>query len=103
MMMIDGVLVEAAGGLSQEEARQYAEEEIERWQAEGKRLNRVVLRLDGNEVIVKAFEKSPIMRVRRITGYLSNINNFNDAKKAELYDRYKHMSDSQRAIREYAE
>ncbi|VBB05200.1 ribonucleoside-triphosphate reductase anaerobic [Lucifera butyrica] len=102
-MMMDDVLVESAGGLSQEEIRYYAAEEIGRWRSEGKVLNRVMLTLDGNEVVIKTFEKSPISRVRRITGYLSNMNNFNDAKKAELHDRYKHMSASRRAIREYAE
>ncbi|MDO6355490.1 anaerobic ribonucleoside-triphosphate reductase [Caloramator sp. CAR-1] len=31
-----------------------------------------------------------IRRIRRITGYLSTIDRFNDAKKKELYDRVKH-------------
>lgn len=29
-------------------------------------------------------------RIRRITGYLSSVYSFNDAKKAELADRVKH-------------
>jgi predicted translin family RNA/ssDNA-binding protein len=32
-----------------------------------------------------------IKRIRRITGYFSRVENFNDAKKAELYDRVVHM------------
>lgn len=32
----------------------------------------------------------PIERIRRITGYLSKVSNFNDAKKAELEHRVKH-------------
>lgn len=32
-----------------------------------------------------------ISRVRRITGYFSRVENFNDAKKAELRDRVVHM------------
>ncbi|MCW2278588.1 anaerobic ribonucleoside-triphosphate reductase [Heliophilum fasciatum] len=32
----------------------------------------------------------PIERIRRITGYLSKVNNFNDAKKAELEHRVSH-------------
>ena len=31
-----------------------------------------------------------IRRIRRITGYLSSIDRFNDAKKAELKDRRPH-------------
>jgi ribonucleoside-triphosphate reductase len=33
---------------------------------------------------------SDIRRIRRITGYLSTIDRFNDAKQAELADRVKH-------------
>ncbi|HBE76606.1 MAG TPA: anaerobic ribonucleoside triphosphate reductase, partial [Firmicutes bacterium] len=31
-----------------------------------------------------------IRRIRRITGYLSTVDRFNDAKQAELKDRVKH-------------
>ncbi|WP_227763781.1 anaerobic ribonucleoside-triphosphate reductase [Zhaonella formicivorans] len=37
------------------------------------------------------FFKREIRRVRRITGYFSEIKNFNDAKKAELRDRVAHV------------
>ena len=37
-------------------------------------------------------EGVPFQRIRRITGYLTgDINRWNDAKKAELNDRCKHM------------
>jgi ribonucleoside-triphosphate reductase len=32
-----------------------------------------------------------IRRIRRITGYLSTVDRFNDAKQAELRDRVKHQ------------
>jgi len=32
-----------------------------------------------------------IRRIRRITGYLSTIDRFNEAKKSELYNRYPHL------------
>ena len=32
----------------------------------------------------------PFTRIRRITGYLSSVYSFNNAKKAELADRVKH-------------
>ena len=35
---------------------------------------------------------SDIRRIRRITGYLSTVDRFNDAKKAELRDRHPHIS-----------
>jgi len=37
---------------------------------------------------------SDIRRIRRITGYLSTEDRFNDAKKAELYSRVKHFYDN---------
>lgn len=50
-----------------------------------------MITIDGEEVTIKSFEKSPIKRIRRITGYLSEVSNFNDAKRAELADRSIHM------------
>ena len=37
-----------------------------------------------------------IRRIRRITGYLSTVDRFNDAKKAELADRHAHTSKQSR-------
>ena len=34
-----------------------------------------------------------IKRIRRITGYLSDVTNFNSAKRAELKDRVVHFND----------
>lgn len=36
----------------------------------------------------------PFERVRRITGYLSNVSRFNDAKRCELRDRVTHSLSS---------
>ncbi|MDS1030745.1 anaerobic ribonucleoside-triphosphate reductase [Bacillota bacterium LX-D] len=46
---------------------------------------------DGEELIIKPYYRRKIQRIRRITGYLSNEKNFNDAKIAEARDRYCHM------------
>ena len=46
---------------------------------------------DKQEVKVHIYEKSPVTRTRRITGYLSNIDNFNEAKKAECLNRFTHF------------
>ena len=48
------------------------------------------LELDGDFVITKP-KYNTIKRVRRITGYLSDVNNFNPAKRAEEQDRVKHF------------
>ncbi|HWR43233.1 anaerobic ribonucleoside-triphosphate reductase [Sporomusa sp.] len=72
---------------SEKEAEYYIKEEFQYWQAKGK----VSLELDGNEVVLKAIEKSPITRVKRITGYLAKVDSFNDAKNAELDSRRVHQ------------
>ena len=49
------------------------------------------IRLDGAEVVLYP-KYDTIKRIRRITGYLSELPNFNDSKKAEEQDRVKHFS-----------
>lgn len=90
MMLVEGVMVSHPAEMTWEEATQYAEEEIGLWREKGKLLDRVEIETDGGDVIVTAKEKSPIRRVRRITGYLSELTNFNDAKQAELGGRMVH-------------
>lgn len=68
----------------------YARGEIELWRRQHKELASVALQVEGDEVVIEAVEKAPISRVRRITGYLSNVENFNNAKRAECSDRYRH-------------
>lgn len=46
--------------------------------------------LDGDYVVIKP-KYNTISRIRRITGYLSEVNNFNHAKKSEEHDRVKHI------------
>ena len=48
------------------------------------------LALDGDYVVIKP-RYNTINRIRRITGYLSEVNNFNHAKKSEEHDRVKHI------------
>lgn len=45
---------------------------------------------DNDELVYQPFYTRKIKRIRRITGYFSEINNFNNAKKAELKDRVTH-------------
>lgn len=89
-MMIENVLVEFPEAILQEEAAVYVKQELELWKAKGKMLGKVTIQIDGDDVVIKAIEKSPIRRIRRITGYLSEQHNFNDAKQAELKERFVH-------------
>ena len=89
--MINQVVVTYDPELSMDEITAIVKEEVKLWGDKSKELARVEVTLDGDDIIVKSVEKSPVRRVRRITGYLSNIENFNDAKQEELSQRYKHM------------
>jgi len=82
--------IEIHGDISEAQIQQIVEEEKELWVAKGKLLGKVVMTADGDEIEVKTFEKSPIVRIRRITGYLSHTDNWNEAKKKELMDRVTH-------------
>ena len=88
--MINQVVVTYDPELSMDEITAIVKEEVKLWGDKSKELARVEVTLDGENIIVKSVEKSPVRRVRRITGYLSNIENFNDAKQDELGARYKH-------------
>lgn len=85
------VKVMASEGISQQEIDMIMAEEARMYEAEGKQLGELTLELAGEEIVIHSAPVSNITRVRRITGYLSNQNNFNDAKRAELRDRVKHV------------
>jgi predicted DNA-binding protein YlxM (UPF0122 family) len=53
----------------------------------------IIVQKEGSDWIVEmeATQKT-IVRTRRITGYLSNLNNFNAAKKAEERERKAHVN-----------
>jgi hypothetical protein len=90
--IIDGINVEYPYGMTIGEARQYVAEEKRLWIDEGKKpsaLGKIVITLDDDYVVIKALAR--IVRTRRITGYLSNVENFNDAKRSELAERVKHF------------
>ena len=89
-MVVAGVKVIAVPVLTQEEIIQFVTEEKRLWESRNKMLGTLELGLDGEEIILTATEKSPIRRIRRITGYLSSIDNFNDAKVAECTERTRH-------------
>ena len=87
-----GFKISVEGDFSPEEVNALVEEEKAVLAATRKEIGHLSLRaLEGNQVEIKVIPKSPIRRVRRITGYLSNIENFNSAKQAECRDRLVHF------------
>lgn len=89
-MSASSVKITADPALAAEEVTAVVNEEIRLWQERGKQLGAVSLTLAGDEIVVQASEKSPIRRVRRITGYLSTLEQFNGAKRSECGDRIEH-------------
>ena len=59
-----------------------------------KRIESLDIKVDGEFVDLNyTFERQPFERIRRITGYLvGTVDRFNNAKRAEVRDRLKHMS-----------
>jgi hypothetical protein len=90
-MLVNGVKVSADPALNNEEIVTLVHDEIRLWNQRNKTLGAIELSLDGESVIIRGLEKSPIRRVRRITGYLSTVDQFNDAKRAECKDREVHV------------
>jgi len=90
-MIVQGVKVVAEQGITAEEIQAIVDEELQLWNNKGKTLAQVQLSIDDQEIVVKAIERSPIKRVRRITGYLSTEDRFNNAKQSELFDRRAHL------------
>ena len=56
------------------------------------KITRLVIKADGDFVDLTCYtEAVPFERIRRITGYLvGTLDRFNDAKRAEVGDRFKH-------------
>lgn len=76
--------------ISQTEIGFIVAEEQKLYLAQDKILAEIELTLENDEIIVKSYEASPIRRIRRITGYLSEEHNFNAAKQSELHNRVSH-------------
>ncbi|NLH46287.1 MAG: hypothetical protein GX451_09215, partial [Acholeplasmataceae bacterium] len=85
---MSGVQVNCSDGITEQEASIYVGEQLH--VMPHKTLLSVDLSLEGNDILVKPHYDS-IVRVRRITGYLSTLPRFNDAKKKEVSDRTVHL------------
>ena len=90
-LWIDEIAVLADNELTDEEVNFIVQAEKSEWASANMAIDSITLEVDCSEIKITSVERSPIRRIRRITGYLSDYNNFNAAKKAEERDRYKHM------------
>lgn len=85
--VVDGISISAGPGVSEEESRALVSEEKARAGQVGKIVTKICITADGDELIVESTTTPPIRRIRRITGYLSSTDRWNDGKLAELRDR----------------
>ena len=85
-MIVDNVKINCNIEISKEEARSY----FSLMKSPDKRLVELDVKIKDDDVVLTPHYDT-IVRVRRITGYLSNVNNFNSAKKHEQSDRVKHF------------
>ena len=84
--------IEVMGGdLSKDEVSFYIEK-IKRDNPD-KLIKEVTIKVNGDNVDMEyKYDSKPFVRIRRITGYLvGDLSRFNDAKRAEVDDRVKHM------------
>lgn len=86
-IIIDGINVTYDEGVTDAEIKEHFAEELATYKMAGKKMAFVTISIDGDELLIRSVEKSPIRRLRRITGYLSQIDSFNEGKRAELNDR----------------
>lgn len=84
--------------ISNAEIERVCKEETEYWESKGKKLHQVRFEKgeNDNELVVTSYPKTKITRIRRIKGYLSNVNNFNSAKKAEMESRVAHVKEGEK-------
>ncbi len=93
----DGIPVLCPEGLTDEEFQAVCAVEVKLWAARQRAISSIDISIDGDELVVFTREKSPIKRVRRITGYLSVLDSFNDAKQVEAADRVSHLKNGGQA------
>lgn len=80
-MIIDGV--EIRGITDEAEAREYIKRAP-------KGTTLIKCEVDGHYVNLWYYDRIPFERIRRVTGYLSSVDRWNNGKRAELADRVKH-------------
>ena len=87
-MIIDNVQINCNTEISEEEARSYFN--FEKEAKPNMTMLALDIQIDGDKVTLTPHYDT-VVRVRRITGYLSNLTRFGDAKRSEAHDRVKHF------------
>ena len=91
MIEIDGTFITHDPAITQREITDIYAAELATYKAAGKMLGTIGLTLDGDEIVIRSKSREKINRVRRITGYCADLDQFNAAKLAELRDRKVNM------------
>lgn len=79
------------GDLPQEEINAYIERAKEKYPG----CTAIDIKVDGEFVDLTYYTNQPFQRIRRITGYLvGTVDRFNDAKRDEVNNRVKHMTNT---------
>lgn len=91
-MTYQGVVVKYDDSISEEEARELTRNEKRDWwdNLDHMALGYLTIKQIDGEIELHGKEAEKVERLRRISGYLSNIDKWNNAKKGELRDRVKH-------------
>ena len=86
-MIVNNVKVNCNEEINEKEAAEY----VNMMKSPEKRLIELDIKIKDDDVLLTPHYDT-IIRVRRITGYLSNVKNFNSAKRHEQSDRVKHFN-----------
>ena len=87
-MLIDNIKINCETEISEAEARAYCK--LERQLKPHMTLIALDIEIAGDDVVLTPHYDT-VVRLRRITGYLSTLPRFGDSKKAEAHDRVSHF------------
>ena len=89
--IILGIPVTVLGAVSLAEANVLVSKEVALNDPQERKITYIeITEVSSEEVDIEVTTEGAVKKLRRITGYLSDINNFNDPKRAELADRLVH-------------
>ncbi|EGO63484.1 anaerobic ribonucleoside-triphosphate reductase [Acetonema longum] len=94
-LIIRGIPIHVDCNITADEVKKLVNEEIDMLSKQKFPLASIRIFQNDGKLMIQALAK--IKRLRRITGYLSSIDNFNDAKKAELNARVAHIDPGKNA------
>ena len=84
--------IKVEGNIGDKEIEELLKDEQTKALAQGRLVTEMTITVISDEELeVKVVTSPPIKRVRRITGYLAEVDRFNSAKQQELKDRTTHI------------